>query len=76
MAVDKFTEALIKIGSLSIRQKIRIADILSASGRSRLQTAEQIFGEIIRATRSGGQDVRDPFYLYEGDRDAMRPCLS
>jgi hypothetical protein len=57
----RLKEALIKIGFRELQPKNRIADILSASGEARSRLAERIFRKVIRAVRSGGQDVRDPF---------------
>jgi hypothetical protein len=41
----------------------RIADILYASRRSPLKLRKGSIWKIIRAARSGGQDVRDPFCI-------------
>jgi len=47
---------------LATAQAQRIADILSASVRSALILHANGAARKVRAARSGGQDVRDPFY--------------
>jgi hypothetical protein len=66
MSSIDFRKLRIKIGYREDQPKNRIADILSASGRSTLRTLlNESFGDVIRAVRSGGQDVRDPFLKIE-----------
>ena len=45
----------------------RSADILSASGRSTLISNGKTTEGVVRAARSGGQDVRDPFMPNNGN---------
>jgi len=50
----------------------RSADILSASVRSTLFSQTSFQAEVVRATRSGGQDVRAPFNYRARQFDHIR----
>ena len=52
--------SIVSTASVATGSRPRIADILSASGRSTLRFRQDVRVEDVRASRSGGQDVRDP----------------
>ena len=66
-------EALIKIGFRKYRPKNRIADILSASGRSTLQTCRTNLWERLFALRAQADKMSAiRFHFSEDHSDAMR----